>query len=322
MAAVGDAPLVEIRELRHVPVAELDHLLEEEIGVWDRELSWDFRPSAELVRRFVQMQSLTGFALRIRNQIAGYAYQVCDERKGLIGDFYVRPTLDSPANEMALLSAVVQNLMRTPGVRRIESQLMLLRSYDDHPFPFARWLTRHDRLFMSIDETAVRRLSPAAPAHRVHIQGWHDRMQEEASHVISAAYRGHVDGEINDQYRNIPGARRFLTNIVRFPGCGRFCAPGSFAAVDVHTGRLCGMCLSGLVSPTSGHITQICVLPAVRRTHIGYELLRRSLLSLVDLGCQSISLTVTGSNVDAVRLYEGIGFKVQSIFPALVWEDF
>ena len=45
-------------------------------------------------------------------------------------------------------------------------------------------------------------------------------MQEEAAHVISAAYRGHVDSEINDQYRSIPGARRFVTNIVRFPGCG------------------------------------------------------------------------------------------------------
>jgi ribosomal protein S18 acetylase RimI-like enzyme len=322
MAAVSDAPLVEVCELRQVSPAELDQLLEEEIGVWNRELSWDFRPSAELVRRFVQMQSLTGFALRVRNQLAGYAYQVCDERKGLIGDFYVRPTLESPANEMALLAAIVQNLMRTPGVRRIESQLMLIRSYDDHPFPFARWLTRHDRLFMSIDEAAVRRLSPASPAHRVHIQGWHDRMQEEAAHVISAAYRGHVDGEINDQYRNIPGARRFLNNIVRFPGCGRFSAPGSFAAIDDYTGRLCGICLSGLVSATSGHITQICVLPAVRGTHVGYELLRRSLLSVVDLGCQSVSLTVTNSNAGAVQLYQGIGFKVHSTFPALVWEDF
>ncbi len=63
MAALSDAPLPEVSELRHTPIEELNGLWEEEVGVWDRELSWDFRPSSELVRRFVQMQSLNGFAL-------------------------------------------------------------------------------------------------------------------------------------------------------------------------------------------------------------------------------------------------------------------
>lgn len=322
MAAVGDAPLVEICELRHVSLSELDNLLEEETGVWARELSWDFRPSADLVRRFVQMQSLTGFALRVRDQLVGYAYQVCDERKGLIGDFYVRPTMQGPANEMTLLGAIVQNLMRTPGVRRVESQLMLLRAPESQPLPFSRWLSRHDRLFMVITGSQARQLPAREFAQRVRVQRWHDRMHEEAAHVISAAYRGHVDSEINDQYRNLPGARRFLTNIVRFPGCGKFANNASFAAVDEYTGRLCGISLASLVSPTSGHITQLCVLPVLRGTHIGYELLRQSLVSLTDLGCESVSLTVTCTNVDAVRLYEKVGFRARSTFPALVWEDF
>jgi ribosomal protein S18 acetylase RimI-like enzyme len=322
MAAVSDAPLVEVCELRQVSLAELDELLEEEIGVWQRELSWDFRPSADLVRRFVQMQSLTGFALRVRDQLAGYAYQVCDERKGLIGDFYVRATLESPANEMALLSTVVQNLMRTPGVRRVESQLMLLHAPENQPLPFSRWLSRHDRLFMVIAGQDVRRLAAREPTHRVRLQKWHDRMHEEAAHVISAAYRGHVDSEINDQYRNLPGARRFLTNIVRYPGCGKFSASCSYAAVDEYTGRLCGIALASMVSPTSGHITQLCVLPALRGTHIGYELLRQSLNSLTESGCQTTSLTVTCTNVAAVQLYERVGFGARSTFPALVWEDF
>jgi ribosomal protein S18 acetylase RimI-like enzyme len=322
MAAASDAPLVEVCELRQVPLAELDALLEEEIGVWSRELSWDFRPSAELVHRFVQMQSLVGFALRVRNQLAGYAYQVCDERKGLIGDFYVRPSFHTSANENALLTAVVQNLTRTPGIRRIESQLMLLRPPAGHPLPFARWLTRHDRLFMAISGETVMALPVRHPSHRVRIQTWHDRMHEEAAHVISAAYRGHVDSEINDQYRNIPGARRFLTNIVRFPGCGRFSSGGSFAAIDEFTGRLCGLCLSSLVSADTGHITQLCVLPALRGTHVGYELLRHSLVSLVNSGCHSVSLTVTCTNADAVQLYESLGFHARCSFPALVWDDF
>jgi ribosomal protein S18 acetylase RimI-like enzyme len=175
---------------------------------------------------------------------------------------------------------------------------------------------------MVITGQDVRQLAACEPTHRVRLQKWHDRMHEEAAHVISAAYRGHVDSEINDQYRNLPGARRFLTNIVRYPGCGKFSASSSYAAVDEYTGRLCGIALASLVSPTSGHITQLCVLPALRGTRIGYELLRQSLNSLAESGCQATSLAVTCTNVDAVQLYERVGFRARSTFPALVWEDF
>jgi ribosomal protein S18 acetylase RimI-like enzyme len=69
-------------------------------------------------------------------------------------------------------------------------------------------------------------------------------------------------------------------------------------------------------------VTQLCILPEARGTGLGYELLRQSMLRLNDLGCQSISLTVTAANAGAVRLYESVGFSVNSLFPALVWEGF
>lgn len=322
MAALSDAPLPEVVELRQTPVEELTRLLEEEIEVWDKELSWDFRPSSELVRRFAQVQSLQGFGLRLGEELIGYAYQVCDERKGLIGDFYVRPTRFSPSNELILLNAVVENLIRTPGVRRIESQLMLMRSPAPLPLPFAEWATRHDRYFMEISRESISALPPKTTSHRVRIQPWTDKAQEEAAHVISASYKGHIDSEINDQYRSIPGARRFLTNIVRYPGCGRFCQQASYVATDENTGRVCGVCLSSTVSQRSAHITQLCVLPGLRGSGIGYELLRASLQMLAEIGYESVSLTVTCMNVNAIRMYEAFGFNQRWRFPALVWEDF
>jgi ribosomal protein S18 acetylase RimI-like enzyme len=322
MAALSEAPAVEVCDLRDVLLSELDHLLEEEIQVWERELCWDFRPSAELVRRFVQLQSLGGFGLRVRSELAGYAYQVCDERKGLIGDFFVRPAPHSASGEVLLLDAVLKNLMRTPGIRRIESQLMLLRAPLTQPLPFSRWLTRHERYFMIIGADSVRRLVRREPPQRLRVRTWHDRIQEEAAHVIAAAYRGHVDSNINDQYRNIPGARRFLTNIVRFPGCGQFAPASSFAAIDEHSGRVCGICLASMVSAKTGHITQLCAIPALQGSRVGYELLRTSLNSLISAGCSFVSLTVTCANAKAVQLYESVGFRVRSTFPALVWEDF
>ena len=134
------------------------------------------------------------------------------------------------------------------------------------------------------------------------------------------AYTGHVDSRINDQYRSAAGARRFLYNIVQYPGCGAFYRPASYAAFDAGSGRLCGISLASLVAPECGHITQICVSPSVRGTGIGHALLRASLTTLRDMGCRSASLTVTAANDDAVELYKRVGFNVARRFSAYVWE--
>jgi ribosomal protein S18 acetylase RimI-like enzyme len=322
MAALPDVPLPELTELRQLPVNALEPLFDEEIGVWDKRFSWDFRPSADLLRRFVQIQSLNGCGLRSGSDVVGYAYHVCEGRKGLIGDFYVRRSHASSSNEMLLLGGIVRALMLTPGVRRIESQLMLLNAPLGQPLPFHKHLIRHDRYFMQIDRASALRLQAKPASFRASFHAWTERFQEEIARVVAASYKGHVDSDINDQYRTISGARHFLMNIVKFPGCGRFSPAASVVAVDESTGRVCGVCLASLVSATSGHVTQICVLPAIRGAHLGYELLRQTLCRLAELGCKSVSLTVTCSNVDAIRLYESMGFHAQATFPALVWEGF
>jgi ribosomal protein S18 acetylase RimI-like enzyme len=322
MAARPDIRLPEVVELPSLTTADLDPLFHEEIRIWDARFDWDFRPSADLLRRFVQVHSLYGYALIAARSVVGYTYYVCEGRKGLIGDFFLREDYSTPANEMLLLGATVQGMMLISGLRRIESQLMLLRMPVTQPLPFARQLSRHDRSFMQIDRAAVQRLVPQAPDVNVTFHTWAERFSEEIAHLVSAAYRGHVDSEINDQYRTIPGARHFLTNIVKYPGCGTFSPEGSIVAIDNRSGRVCGVCLASLVSATSGHVTQLCVLPAIRGARLGYDLLRQALLRLTAAGCTSISLTVTSSNRDAIRLYESVGFKTISSFPALVWEGF
>jgi ribosomal protein S18 acetylase RimI-like enzyme len=51
-------------------------------------------------------------------------------------------------------------------------------------------------------------------------------------------------------------------------------------------------------------------------------MLRHSLQALRRAGCQSVTLTVTAANVEAVRLYEHFGFQVLKRFSAHVWEGF
>ena len=192
--------------------------------------------------------------------------------------------------------------------------------------PFAQWFRAHPRLFLEIPAEAALQLPPRELSG-ISMAPWSEAKQDDSARLVAAAYRGHVDSDINDQYRSPAGARRFLSNIVQYPGCGTFFAPASFAAAiakgdarDDIRGALCGISLASLVADQTGHITQLCVAPAQRGTGTGYELLRRSLVALAEHGCRRISLTVTTANRDAVRFYEQAGFRLRREFAAYVWD--
>ena len=158
MAAVSDSPLARVVELRHLRGGDLDLLLDEETQAWRETLDWDFRGSAGLVRRFLEIQALNGYALLINGYPVGYCYYVAEERKGLIGDLYVMKDYLSVENEERLLSAVVQGLMKTPLIRRIESQLMMLRTGPAIALPERKYVRTFVRNFMEIDGEKVARL--------------------------------------------------------------------------------------------------------------------------------------------------------------------
>jgi ribosomal protein S18 acetylase RimI-like enzyme len=195
----------------------------------------------------------------------------------------------------------------------------VLRFAPGRQLPRADCLTTFERNFMRVD-LGRSALAEGRVRRPIYTEKWSDHYQDAAAHLIAAAYGGHIDGSINDQYRTAAGARRFLYNIVQYPGCGTFFRPASFAAFEANTGHMCGISLASLVAPECGHITQICVSPSVRGTGIGHALLRHSLTTLRELGCRSASLTVTAANEDAVKLYERMGFHTVRRFSAYVWE--
>ena len=308
-------------DLRRLSARDLEPLLEEETAAWRDELEWDFDKSAELVRRFVDLRALNGSALIEDNAVAGYMYYVLEENKGLIGDLYVRRDLRTAEREALLLEAALEPIMASPPIDRIESQLMMLGHVPERATPHADYLSVYERNFMRLELTGAD-LARGNVRWPMYVEKWSEHYQDRASQLISAAYFGHIDSRINDQYRTPLGARRFLYNIVQYPGCGAFFKPASYAAFEGATGQLCGISLASLVAPKCGHITQICVSPTVRGTGIGHELLCRSLTTLREMGCLSASLTVTAANEDAVSLYLRMGFRTIRTFSAFVWEGF
>jgi len=154
----------------------------------------------------------------------------------------------------------------------------------------------------------------------IEVRRWTEQDYQHAASVITAAYRAHVDSEINDQYRTLSGSLRFLNNIIRFPGCGTFDPESSFVAVHKRTHTLVGVILCSRVRYDTGHVTQVCVIPDYRGFGIGKALLAASVRNLTQRKFAALSLTVTEANSPAVELYKRLGFDSKRVFDAFVWE--
>jgi ribosomal protein S18 acetylase RimI-like enzyme len=317
---------VEIIDLRHFTSADLRPLLEEETDAWARLLSWDYSSSAEMILRYVDARILPGYAAVERGRIHGYSFFVYEGSKGVIGDLFVAE--ESTRNgsehviEKRLITNVVETLQHSPGVKRIEAQLLVHRSGSvARPFE-QEGFRRFPRLFMALPlKKANGKNGAPKPPKGFELRRWAEQDYQAAATLITECYREHVDSEINDQYRTSAGALRFLNNIVRFPGCGFFDNSASFVVAESAGGKLVGVILCSRVRADVGHITQVCILPGYRGHRLGWALMEASAADLSKRNFQMLSLTVTEANTGAVELYKRLGFSIDRVFDAFVWES-
>ena len=314
----------EIIDLRQVHVRDLNPLLLEETREWRQDLNWNFEPSADLVRRYASSGSLGGAALMVNGTVQGYGYAVIEEPRALIGDIYVRrPHRDhNPASAAQLFHSLLTALSATPRVTRMESQIMLTGRESASLIaeePSARPVTLFERLLMQRGFGELQAI-PYGTLSRFRIVPWEARMSHAAGTIIADAYKDTPDSSINAQYRSPGGARRFLTNIIDYPGCGNFHPGASFMAYDRVTHDPVGMVLASFVASDSGHISQLCVLPEARGYGLGAALLGESIRALTAAGAQTVSLTVTATNANAIALYRKFGFSAARTFFAYVWD--
>jgi len=315
-------PKAEILDLRHFSSSDLRALLEEESRQWSDLLRWDYQSSRDMILRYLDSRILPGYAAVRQGEVLGYCFFVYEGSKGVIGDLYVRdasqPAFAQLQEELALHS--INTLQQSPGVQRIEAQL-LLHEGGTVVRPFQRCgFRRHPRLFLLKPLVGVPDPRPAYPAE-IEIRHWSEQDFPAAAALITSSYQGHIDADINDQYRTVAGSTRFLNNIVRFPGCGQFDAAASFVALHRPTRSLVGLILCSRIRDDVGHVTQICVQPRQRARGIGEALLSASARELAHRGLAAVSLTVTRANESAVALYERLGYRRQRLFDAFVWED-
>jgi len=318
---IRPATSAEILDLRHFFSADLRPLLEQEVHLWGEMLAWDYRSSSEMILRYVDARILPGYAAIERGSAVGYSFFVYEGSKGVIGDLFVsRSRADARAIEISLIEHVIETLQHSPGVHRVEAQL-LAHATGEVAAPFvANAFHQHRRLFLCLDLAAQGPARPTRALDHIVIRRWNEADYQPAAGIITAAYRAHIDSEINDQYRTSAGSLRFLNNIVRFPGCGVFDPGASFVALHQPTNSLVGLILCSRVREDVGHVTQVCLLPEHRGQGIGESLLAYTFEALRKRKFSLLTLTVTEANHRAVDLYRKLGFTTRRIFDAFVWE--
>jgi ribosomal protein S18 acetylase RimI-like enzyme len=309
-----------IADLRSLRAHDLSPLLLDETIEWRRELDWDYSKSADLVRRFADGPGLTGVALLDGGEVAGYAYAGFEGHKGLIWDVYVRPGWRSGNAEVVLFRLLLDALIETSRVRRIECQLMLVEPASAKTLQRERFVRLFERVLMTRNITFSLPAGRASTIVKSRFERWSDNHYDAAATVLSLAYTGHVDSQFNDRYRTFAGAMQFLHELVQFPGCSTFCQEASWLAFDESTGQVAGVALSSFIAGDVAHIAELCVMPEARGAGLGYELLRRSVEASRSAGAKRISLTVTAANDKALALYARCGFREIRRFYACVWE--
>jgi len=316
---------LEILDLRHFSAPQLRPLLEAESDVWRERLHWDYRASSRLLLQYMDTRMLPGYAALESGQIVGYTFCVYEDTKAVIGDLFAlagAETGTAHAVETTLLRHLLEMLVNSPQVDRIESQL-LLHSSGTHAGSFqSAGFGLHPRIFM-VQPLDVQRMPPRAvlPAP-LELRGWREEDLHAASRLIAESYRDHPDSLINDQYHSVHGSLRFLHNIVHYAGCGAFSQMASHVIVDRTTRELAGLVLGSRVSPESGHVTQLCIHPDYRRRGMARLLLDSAAAQFLRQGVAEVSLTVTGANHDAIALYEAEGYVCRHRFDAAVWQRF
>jgi ribosomal protein S18 acetylase RimI-like enzyme len=314
----------EILDLRHFQAGMLRPVLEAEGALWSQRLHWDYRASARLLMQYLDNHMLPGYAAVAADLVIGYVFCVYEETKAVIGDVFAMPGLAGGAEsahaiEQLLLRHLLELLVNSPQIDRIESQLLV------HPSG------AHSAAFLDAGFELYRRLFMVQPlqgrwnAPHIDLSGdlelrpWRDEDLMPAARLICEAYRDHPDSLINDQYRSVHGSMRFLNNIVRYAGCGTFSPSASHVVVHRTNREFVAIILGSRVSPEGGHITQVCVHPAYRRRGMARMLLELAAFHFMRQGATEISLTVTEANHQAIDLYLAEGYTCNHRFDAAVW---
>jgi len=319
----------EIIDLRRFGASEIKPLLDTESRQWDTRLRWNYASAARLISTGVEEKRLSGYVLLTAGRITGYCFFFYEAAKGLIGNLYVQPHESRLEGAQTLLEHVLETVLATPGLARVETQLPHF-DLDELGAQFrSQGFSAFLRRFMTIPLTARPPYAAGSAAERpagkeiledMEVVPWERRHDHQAARLLSEVYRNHVDAKINDHYKSLEGSTRLIENIVRHWGCGENLPGASLVAIHRPTQKTAAVLAMTSVRSRTAHIPQIAVAPEFQGLGLGTTMMETSFRHLAKRGYKEVTLTVTDRNSGAVRLYERMGFETFRTFGAFVWD--
>ncbi len=169
-------------------------------------------------------------------------------------------------------------------------------------------VTYFKRFRMEIDLLRGRFAPPELPAGYA-LVAWSPDLLAIHAEVKHASFREEIDAHVFPCLGNFSGCLRLMDEICRK---ARFLPDATWLAAFRHPNgerEYCGT-ISAVLDPANhGAIQNIGVTPAHRGCGIGTALLLKALAGFQLSGLRRAYLEVTAQNVDAVRLYQRIGFR-------------
>jgi ribosomal protein S18 acetylase RimI-like enzyme len=233
----------------------------------------------------------------------------------VIAGLFVSPDWNQSGGGEILLRETIGEIRRR-AVERIESQFLSFDSPWLTPVFERQGFRPYWREFLRLEISRAR--TPMSPAAMLHVEPWRETDLDAAAAILQAAYAGGVEAEIHKRYRTIDGCRVVLEDILVQGSCGRLVAEAS--ALARRRGEDIGLIAVTETAPHQGHIPQVAVLPAYQRQGVGQLLLGYSVSRLAERHFDTLSLIVSRTNDQALRLYHANGFQAVLSFPVFIWE--
>lgn len=156
-------------------------------------------------------------------------------------------------------------------------------------------------------------LATLAAGRPHHLAAWDDADRDEAAALLDAAYG-------DDHARLIPqhdfrGWDEYLRQLVMHDGCGVLAREMSqLVRLD---GALVALSLVTTIAPSTAHLAQLVVAPAMRRAGLGRALIEDAVAAARRAGHQTLSLLVAERNTAACAVYARAGFTERGVFLSL-----
>jgi [ribosomal protein S18]-alanine N-acetyltransferase len=179
----------------------------------------------------------------------------------------------------------------------------------------AVYFKRHKMQF----DLSATKLPPITELEGLRFEPWAERQLGQHSSAKWESFRHEIDATVFPCLGQRDGCRQLMRDMV---GRNNFLPEATWLALEQRTSGPFGLgtkpvgTIQGLRSnATEGAIQNIGVVPASRGQGIAKQLLARSLLGFREVGCLSVHLEVTIHNLNAIKLYESLGFVyVETVF--------